>query len=130
MNNYYNTIRPLNANFKNCIVYGSGETEIGLDSPSTGGTNYFIYHFDHCILKVGDNFGTTDITHYSAILRNSDPNFHDVINNDYEPDSTSSPAIDAGDPAVLSIDPVLSTDLKGRPRPQGINPDLGAYERR
>lgn len=67
-----------------------------------------------------DDFGfSTTITH----LINADPNFLDPLNLDYRIDS-SSPAFDAGDPALSS----QSRDLLGVTRPYNGLPDIGCYE--
>ena len=124
LNNYYTAVRTLNANFRNCIVYGNNEMELALDSfPASGQFNFL---FDHAILKVENTFSTSN-SHYISILRNVNPIFKDPDNNDYHLDSLNSPARNVGDPSVILLNPIiLGTDLDGTPR---INtPDLGAYE--
>jgi len=128
LNNYYVDLRPLVTAFRNCIIYGDQDSEIEYDSANVAGNN-FDFQFDHCLLKLDEAVSVSNTYNYRNILRNQDPFFTDVDNNDYALDSTSV-AIDAGDPNVLNLSPVLSFDLKNNARPQGLNPDMGAYERR
>jgi hypothetical protein len=134
LNNYFISnavyVRALDVYFGNCIVYGNLENEITLDSFPNAAPGLFKYHFDHAILKVEAAFPTSNPSNYTSILRNSNPLFVDYVNNIYELDSASSPAVNNGSSAVLTVDPILNTDLKGNIRPQGGSPDLGAYERR
>ncbi len=134
MNNYFGTnVRRIDANFYNCIVYGNNDQELGIDSFPNAAPGLFNYKFDHALLKIEGTFPTSNPLFYNAIIRatgsSNSPRFQDVDNNIYKLDSTSI-AIDAGDAAFLSIDPILNTDLEGLVRPQGLGPDLGAYERR
>jgi hypothetical protein len=135
MNNYFGSdqgifVRQLDAYFGNCIVYGNLENELGIDSFPNAAPGLFKYHFDHAILKIENSFPTSNPAFYTSILRNANPLFRDYENNNYELDSLSSPAIDAGSALVIPVDPVLNTDLNGNIRPQGASPDLGAFERR
>ncbi|HRH66729.1 MAG TPA: hypothetical protein PLU53_10570 [Bacteroidia bacterium] len=136
LNNYYgNIVRQLNASFYNSIVYGNLDTEIGLDSFPVATPGRFNFRFDHALLKLDNSFPHSNPTNYNAILSgaSANPKFKDIENNVYEIDSTSV-AVDAGDAAFVSADPVLNLDLKGNPRPVSVipppRPDLGAYERR
>ena len=132
LNNYTNIARPLDAYFGNCIVYGTNDTELDLDSfPTTGQFNFY---FDYSLLKVENTFPTSNTSHYSNIIRatgsSNNPLFQDTENNNYQLDSLNSPAIDRGDAAILLANPaILNFDLNGTPRPQRSAPDLGAYER-
>jgi hypothetical protein len=127
LNNYYTAVRPNNFYFGNCIVDGNLESEIEFDSANVAGS--FNYLFDHCLLKLASGIPVTDPSHYAGIIRNYDPAFSDPDHNDYTLDSTSI-AIDAGNPAVVGLSPLLQSDLNNNLRPQGSAPDLGAYERR
>jgi hypothetical protein len=51
-----------------------------------------------------------------------DPLLRDALHNDFVP-LPNSPLVDAGKP-INSI----TTDIRGVPRPQGLRPDIGAYE--
>jgi len=134
LNNYFISdavyVRPLDAYFGNCITYGNLENEITLDSFPNAAPGLFNFHFDHAILKVEAAFPTNNPSKYTAILRNANPMFRDIDNNNYELDSITSPAINAGSATILTADPILTFDLNGNTRPQGPQPDLGAYERR
>jgi hypothetical protein len=61
---------------------------------------------------------------YTNMIINQDPLFVNYQEDDYQLQQIS-PAVNAGDPALL-VDPVLQNDLLGNPRTG--NPDLGAYE--
>jgi len=132
LSNYYlNIPRPLTAYFGNSIVYGNNENEFGIDSIAIA--NQLDFLFENCLLKVESAFPTGNTQRYKDIIKatgsTNDPLFADFENNDYQLDSASSPAINAGSPTVTSSNPILSTDLLGNPRPIGL-PDMGAYERR
>ncbi|HQW70133.1 MAG TPA: hypothetical protein PLH25_10720, partial [Flavobacterium sp.] len=88
LNNYYEDIdgviqtEPLTqADFKNCIIYGSNTFELSLD-PDT--TEDFNYSFTKCLIK----FGTTTNSLYSFIYADENniklsenPKFLDIQNN-------------------------------------------------
>lgn len=130
-NNYTGSIiRPLTAYFGNCIIYGNNDQEFAIDSfPANGHLNFT---FRNCLMKVENAFSTSSFRYQSVIRAvggSNSPGFADPSDNNYRLDSLNSSAIDAGDPAVLLVDPVLNFDLDGRTRPQRNAPDLGAYER-
>jgi hypothetical protein len=132
INNYFgSTIRPIDsAYFGNCIVYGNIETEIGFDSAFSSPANTNNYIFDHSLLKVGSSFSTSSSLHYKSIIRDQDPLFKNTDDNNYEIDSISA-AVNAGAISITNLNiPLLNSDLKGAVRPQGVAPDMGAYERR
>jgi hypothetical protein len=129
LNNYYVDLRPLDAYFGNCIIYGNIDSEVKYDSANTTTPNAFNYLFDHCLLRLDPDIPTNQPAHYQNILVNVDPLFTDIDNNDYTLDSTSI-AIDAGNATLLVSYPWLTQDLKNNVRPQGPGPDMGAYERR
>lgn len=134
MNNYFETnVRRLDANFYNCIVHGSLETEIGVDSFPRAAPDQFNFLFDHALLKVENSYPTSNPDFFRSVIRatgySNQPQFVDIDENDYQIDS-SSIVINAGDPNILSVDPILNTDITGQSRPLGLAPDLGAYERR
>jgi hypothetical protein len=126
LQNYYDVVRPLDsAYFGNCIIYGSTDNEIGLDSANVSG-GPFNFKFDHCLMKF--NKSTAGADHFQSIILNSDPKFADTGNNVYELDPTS-PAVNAGDFGITNLNAILGLDLKGNPRPKPATaPDLGAYE--
>jgi hypothetical protein len=136
-NDYYvdihNTlnIRPMNAYFGNCIIYGNQDNEIGYDTVTSG--SYMGLALDHCLYKIDNETYNGSSGHYLNSIKNVEPFFKDIDNNIYELDSANavtSPAVHSGDPAILLLNStVLSRDIIERPRPMpGPNPDLGAYE--
>ena len=134
MNNYFDAnVRRLDAGFYNCIVHGNLETELGVDSYPRANPGQFNFFFDHALLKLESTYSTSNTGYYRSIIRSTSftnsPQFMNINENDYRPDSNSV-VIDAGDASFLNADPVLGADIKGQVRPQGVNPDLGAYERR
>ena len=100
--------------FGNCIIYGSEDDEIRLDSV---GTIPFNFTFDHVLLKTQEDISTS--SHFIECIRNEDPVFVDITNYNYAIDSIS-PAIGKGIPLGILY------DIKGVER--GQTPDLGAYQ--
>jgi len=128
LNNYYVSgstlfVRPIDSClFKSCIIYGTLNEEIVLDSTDLAGPGFMNYKFENCLLKTARNTSNTNI--YSTILKNVNPQFKDFTNNDYRLNS-SSPAIDQ------AFNPVtIFSDLKNQSRPNSSTslPDIGAYE--
>lgn len=121
-NHYYadgigEIVRPLDScYFGNCIIYGDIAEEVGMDSALTSGV--FSYKFDYSDVRTT----RTPDGHYVSPM-NSDPGFSDVSINNYKLNSTAF-SIDKGNPAIT-----ISPDLLNQPRPNGLAPDLGAYER-
>ncbi|HVM86577.1 MAG TPA: choice-of-anchor Q domain-containing protein [Puia sp.] len=126
INNY--TIGPsgnltadINANFLNCIFWGSTG---GVDNEvvtSKQGANTFAVNFSNCLWRISNT--PANIT--SSYMLNADPMF-DSVNNQkrfynfhLKP---SSPAIDYGAPTGIPF------DLDGNPRLIGNATDLGCYE--
>lgn len=132
LNNYYEDTqdniqaRPLEqAQFTNCIIYGTSENELELDeSPSA---SMFNVQFDHCLLKT--NINTSNSTRFINILLNpasinvdgvsQDPIFEDALSQKFSL-REGSVAINKGKltPLVLDI-----TD-----KTRDANPDFGAFE--
>ncbi|MFM9026997.1 MAG: choice-of-anchor Q domain-containing protein [Bacteroidota bacterium] len=132
-NNYFDAnVRRIDALFRNCIVHGNLETEIGVDSFPRAAPGQCNFTFDHCLIKLENTYPTSNTAFFRNIIRsdfsNNRPRFKDIDENDYSLDSLSA-AIDVGDPAALTSDPVLLQDILGNIRPRGNGPDLGAYER-
>ena len=111
---------PLNADFTNCILWGSEglvENEVILEKEGNGSVSIL---FDHVLFRAKDNPANTVFTN---VIRNQNPVYDsiDVSNNYYDFRlKKSSPAVDKG-----KITPLLF-DLNGFPR-KGL-PDLGCYE--
>jgi hypothetical protein len=124
-NNFYqdpNTLKIypfdlVQANFRNCIIYGNLDEEVIPDNSSQGGQ--FKFMFDHVLLKTQQN--TSDPNHWSAVTKNQDPLFEDTDKNDLHLKSTSA----AADKGKANVPPPL--DLDGNQRNTN-SPDLGAYE--
>ncbi len=112
-----------NANFGNCIIYGSNEEEIIL---SKNDQVQFNYKFEYCILKT--ILETSDQQFFNNCQKNTDPLFVDVYKHNYRID-TLSPAINFGSLEVVNSSPVdITTDLDGISRVTDEAPDAGAYE--
>lgn len=106
----------LDAVLRNCIVYGSLDSEIICDQVS--GTPASV-RLDHCLLKIGDVIDVSFI-HITASILNQDPLFKKIEDNDFHL-KASSPAIAAG----VNI-PSIDKDLEGNSR-AGVN-DIGCYK--
>ena len=115
------------AEFDNCIIYGSNQVEMLLDKKDGA---VFNYKFNSCLMKfnnVANQFTNnplylfdTDATHYTNIIRNQDPKFLNVNKNKLNIDDASA-AFAKGNPTYL-----ITTDILGVPRTSP--PDLGAYK--
>ncbi len=108
---------PINFNLANSIVYGSNKDEFLTDMD--GGADS-LYYLSYSLLKSTLKMDNPDF--YTSILRNEDPLFFNISDNDYRLD-TLSPAIDIGDPAIALQSP---TDILGTSRLN--HPDAGAYQ--
>ncbi|QNJ99193.1 hypothetical protein [Constantimarinum furrinae] len=116
----------IQANFKNCIIYGNELREIGFvrDENTT-----FNFNFTNSLIRFEDPNGefTTEeynfqnTMFYNSIVRNTDPVFFDPALNDLNIETGTSGAENIGLPGVLP--PV---DLNGTNRQ--TPPDAGAYE--
>lgn len=132
LNNYYVNDNiayafDLDVTFTNSIIYGSGGengNEIVIDYAGEGVFNYM---FDHCMVKLGDDFDTSDETHFKNLIVNPDggPRFVSRTIYDFQLD-TLSPAIDAG---KMDYGLQYPIDLNGVDRTTDAAPDMGAYER-
>lgn len=122
LNNWYESadgvvqLRALQqADFYNCIVYGSANEEIAFDFAESGTASF---SFSNCLLKT-----ETAMPQYLLLncLINQDPKFVDRASADYHLQSDS-PARGKGNAAYLH----QQTDLDNRVRPNP--PSIGAYE--
>lgn len=113
------------AYFGNCIVFGSNNEEVVLDSVAG---SRFRFTFDHCLLKTGLNTSDAGVFRFCRI--NQDPDFTNKDLGDYtlRPGSW---AIDGGNINIVltSLIPLLE-DLAGNNRTVNPPPDLGAYDYR
>ena len=110
---------PLNATLRNCIVYGSLDSEIVCDNTGAPAGLATSLALDHCLLKIGttrENFVT-----FPGTLLNEDPMFKDPVNGDFHL-KAGSPAEGAGNPSIFP-----ATDLEGNSR-NGLS-DIGCYRR-
>jgi len=131
LNNYYKDVNGVyqvraleKAIFGNCIIDGNQENEVELDE-FPGHPEYFIYNFDHCLLKANSDFNISDGSHFSSVIIGS-ADFIDVLENDYQLEDTS-PAKDYGDINIVNQYFIeLNEDINGISRTTA--PDLGAYE--
>ena len=106
----------LDAVLRNCIVYGSLDSEIICDRVTTYPASV---RLDHCLLKIGSIIDPS-FMHLTACLQNQDPLFKKIEENDFHI-KASSPAIGNG----VNI-PSVDKDLEGNSR-SGIN-DIGCYK--
>jgi hypothetical protein len=105
------------AHFFNCIVYGTLDEELKLDSSISSASLHFRYFFDHCLLKTGNTNAV--VSHFSSNIFNADPAFADVGNNNLN--------IHAGSAAIgQGASTGISQDLNGKP--MNSPPDIGAYQ--
>lgn len=106
------------ANFTNCILYGTKNEEV--EVLTSNNPQNFSFNFTNCLMKV-DTFSQN----MTACITNQDPLFVDEENFNYAIDSTSSPAKNAGASNIPNIPINLVPDIIGESR--NINPSIGAY---
>jgi len=106
----------LDAQFTNCIVYGSLDEEVdtSIADPTTA---VYSYKFKNCLLKTERNIG--DVLYFENCKKNEDPMFKNRSEDDYHLEDTS-PCRDAG------VSTSVTTDLDGFVRDG--SPDMGCYE--
>lgn len=105
----------LNANLKNCIIYGNLETELLMGNKGTG---QFNVNFENCIIKHKDPL-PGPIGNINNIF-NQDPKFTDRTIWDYSVES-SSPAKNAGVQIPAIIDDIIDNS-------RSATPTIGCYE--
>jgi len=103
--------------FGNSIIYGNLEEEIWYDFYEGGGQANYTFH--HTILKTLKDVSGSN---YVNVLKNQDPLFNDVSENDYRI-LEGSPAIGEGDPHISQDIPY---DILGHDRFE--RSDIGAYQ--
>ena len=113
---------PMNAKFKNCIIYGSNDNELEVDMIKSSPDS--IYSFSNLLVKANNKHETGN-PNYVQVIRNADPNFKEHAKNDYHLELGSA-ALNVGDAAFVVAIPL---DLDASPRIVGSQPDLGAYEK-
>ncbi|MFD2098418.1 hypothetical protein [Flagellimonas iocasae] len=116
------------ADFVNCIIFGSSNTELMLQQDLSSDFNF---NFSNCLIKLDldddvviENplYNFENSSFYRNIVFNEDPDFIKPIENQLNINENSA-AIDLADPdASLTV----PADILGTDRTQ--NPDIGAYE--
>lgn len=128
--NYYDTtgngkyrIRPLTANFTNCLIYGTLDEELICDQKDTIAAPYHA-SFDHCLIKSSQDVklipGNVVRT---ACIFNQDPQFNDYAKWDFRAKNNAAPTIDAGGTNLTT-----GNDLDDKPRVVGSAIDIGCFE--
>ena len=120
-------INPIDANFQNCIIYGSRPTEISISEKEEGG-GFLNLTLDHCMIKVDstEDFNVPILNLAQNCIVNSEPEFVNIHQLNYDLD-TLSPATNNGINSLMSIinGTIISKDILGRDR---VNSDIGCYE--
>ena len=115
---------PLTASFRNCIFWGQNGTVEDEVVVTKSGSGTFIVSFNEILWKVVNN--PANITSSTGIINNQDPLF-DSINTSKRFYNfrlkDESPAKNKATNTGIII------DLDGKPRPVGMAPDLGCYEK-
>jgi len=124
-------VAPLvEANFNNCIIYGSERREFALVKDDSEAFNF---NFNHSLIRFEDpngefsdnplyDFENSDL--YTNIVFNEDPSFFNTNSNQYQIESEVSGAEGIGDTPTANEVPI---DLNGTTR-NTSQPDAGAYE--
>ena len=117
----------LEADFNNCIIYGSQNIELLIEQLDDSNLDY---KFNNCLLKFSDinnSFNTTiydfgNQEHFENLILNEDPFFLDPYENNMII-GVNSEAINQGNQVYSAIVPfdLLNVD-------RTANPDLGAYQ--
>jgi len=124
------TIMPLHATFGNTIIHGNNnssvEDDLVIDQQTAEGMIFELL-FDHCMIRLGDEYNTSDTSIYNNIIRHKDslPRFVDYELGNFRLDTLSA-AINYGSTEYAKLFP---TDLDGNDRTNDLGPDIGAYER-
>ena len=123
----------LNADFKNCIIYGSREDEVALDDFARfdGIEADFDYKMENCIVRVKKLIDENEPNPYPDFFEHclpcnnaevSDALFLDPNEDDYHLDTLS---VAEGQAQIINQ---ISLDLEGNMR-DGMTPDIGCFER-
>ncbi len=117
----------MQADFTNCIIYGSRNVEWALDRAEGA---EFQFHFDSCMMKFYDPtnqyddplYDLSDTSYYQNVIIEGEPDFEDVSNNRFIIGEESACIGAASPPGTAAV----PEDILGKPR---ANPaDTGAYE--
>ncbi|MDX2249626.1 MAG: hypothetical protein SF052_22775 [Bacteroidia bacterium] len=118
-------IYPAYYQFTNCVIWGSEEDEIVLDTLL--GNPFSSLRFDYSLVRVSEDYEVAIVPHLFNSTKNLDPQFNDFLYRDYRP-KEGSPLINTG----LDTPPGSSgyaDDYRGRSdslRYAGF--DIGAWE--
>ncbi len=121
----------IEANFTNCIIYGSEQREIGIFQ-SENTSLQFNFNFTNTLFRFEDpnnefaedpNYDFGNDALYTNTVQNVDPVFQDVVFNNFNIEQGNSGAENLG---VSETNPPVPIDLNGTPR--GNPSDAGAYE--
>lgn len=110
-------VRPVtNSRFDNCVIYGTAENEIEVDTIAGAG---FDMIFNSCLMRRETVYAYANFTN---IIWNQDPQFVDPVESDFH-FSESSPLNNAGAAAYAT-----ALDIEGVAR-NLATPDIGCYEK-
>jgi hypothetical protein len=130
LNNYYVDVngethtRPITkALFGNCIIYGNKTSEIYIDKYEDDTELNFM--FDYTLIKVDQDFSTSDSNFFESVIVNKSPNFIDPYEGIFELDTLSI----AKDFGKVEYGAQYPLDINLQNRTSDSGPDLGAYER-
>ena len=116
------------AYFGNCIVWGTNDTEIGIEQHEA--SDVFNYTFKNSLIKVNSesDINTFDTEHFINTINNNDPLFTDYNEFDFTLQEES-PAINFGAIDIINLYPsYLNKDLNNNLRTSNDAPDCGCYE--
>ncbi|NPA44650.1 MAG: hypothetical protein GXO49_03870 [Chlorobi bacterium] len=116
------------AYFGNCIIWGSNDTEIGIEQHEAG--DIFNYTFENSIIKVDkeSDIDISDNEHFINTINNNDPLFTDYYEYNFTLQENSS-AINSGAIEITNLYPeYLCNDLNNETRISDDAPDCGCYE--
>jgi hypothetical protein len=120
-------VNTMNANFQNCIIYGSRPTEISISERDEG---FFNYTMENCLIKLdsAENFNVPILNDCINCLVNKDPLFKNIYQLNYQLD-TLSPAEAFGKGFLQSrlTGAIIDKDLINNAR-NTSQPDAGCYE--
>ncbi len=111
-------------NITNNIIWNNqDETGIGTGNASINSSSFAILNYDHSLIQGYGTSGTGNLDENPLFVVDGDPSTApNTLGNTRL--RMASPAIDAGDDGAV----LLSTDLDGNARIQGLAVDMGAYE--
>lgn len=119
-------LNPLNANFENCIIYGSRTNEISVTEREEG-TGIFNYTISNSLVRLDSlaDENETILPNLQNCTFNQAPTFVNIFDLNYELD-TLSPAQNAGNLINSLFGGTINRDFLNRNRDNA--PDLGCYE--